>query len=53
MMPEDEIDRLRRQLDKAVETLDSASICPGDVGLIDNCSRACESCWREALEAVE
>ena len=54
------IERLHRQLDKAIEALgdqDSESItCPGDVMLSEFCpgqTKLCSECWREALEAVE
>jgi hypothetical protein len=54
----DEIARLGRQLNKALEALGSETghgDCPNQVGLKDNpsCTIGCRDCWENALSEVE
>ena len=55
----DEISRLGRQLDKAVEVLGLMSTrCPSSVGLKGEevegiCPRNCRNCWEIAISEIE
>jgi len=53
----DEIARLEKQLDKAIEILGSSSIdaCPMHYGLNAECPEHndCQRCWEEALSSIE
>ena len=54
----DEIARLERKLNKALEALGSekgSGDCPSQVGLKDGrtCSGTCRDCWENALNEVE
>jgi len=55
----DEIARLNKQLDKAIEILGSSllDVCPNEYGLSDDsqCPKHmdCQTCWDEALSSIE
>ena len=54
----DEIARLERKLNKALEALGSETghgDCPNQVGLKDNpsCTIGCRDCWKNALSEIE
>lgn len=56
----DEIARLIKQLDKAIEVLGSPSIdvCPDEYGLSDTSAKCpehqdCHRCWDDALSSIE